>query len=580
MKTTFRAIWLICALALAGAAQAQQSVWVQIEAQPSLTEAEDRARVYAGILSDVNGFALHSGWYGIVLGPYDLPRAEAILRDLRAARQIPGDSFIADGRQFARQFWPVGGAFGMQTNPPAQNALPDPVVTAPLDTPLPQLPEGGPETLAESRAHEATLDRGAREMVQTALQWEGFYTTAIDGAFGPGTRRAIEAWQSANGQNPTGVLSTSQYDSLVGGYTTAMDSLGIELVHDADAGIEISLPMGLVEFDRYAPPFAHYTGRDDSGVQILLISQRGDQATLAGLYAVMQTLEIVPLEGPRDIRTNSFTLTGRNADIISHSHARLADGQIKGFTLVWPTGDEQRRSMVLAAMEQSFTPRAGVLPDSWADGSTDSIDLIAGLDIRRPDQAASGFYVDRAGRVLTALDNVAQCNKITLDDTHEAEIMARNGQLALLQPAATIAPAQIARFQSQMPRLQSEIAIAGYPYGGRLGAPVLTYGALAEMRGLDGAADVMRLALAALAGDAGGPVYDARGGVVGMLLPNGSEDRRLPADVRFAADAGSIAGFLAEHGITPAHADATADIHPEDLTRQASAMTVLVGCWN
>ena len=40
MKTTFRAIWLICALALAGAAQAQQSVWVQIEAQPSLTVAE------------------------------------------------------------------------------------------------------------------------------------------------------------------------------------------------------------------------------------------------------------------------------------------------------------------------------------------------------------------------------------------------------------------------------------------------------------------------------------------------------------------------------------------------------------
>ena len=39
---------------------------------------------------------------------------------------------------------------------------------------------------------------------------------------------------------------------------------------------------------------------DGSGVRVLLISQSGDQGTLFGLYDIMQTLEIVPMEGPRD----------------------------------------------------------------------------------------------------------------------------------------------------------------------------------------------------------------------------------------------------------------------------------------
>ena len=86
----------------------QQPVWLQVEAQPSLREAQSRVEVYASRLDNVAGFYLGGTWYGIVLGPYARQDAEALLAQLKRDRAIPGDSFIATGRTFRQQFYPVG----------------------------------------------------------------------------------------------------------------------------------------------------------------------------------------------------------------------------------------------------------------------------------------------------------------------------------------------------------------------------------------------------------------------------------------------------------------------------------------
>ena len=108
----FRSILLAgtAAIMLAQGVAAQQGdvVYIQIEAQPSLNEAEARLRDYAGGLRDVNGFSLGGGWYGIALGPYDPEDAAEQLRNLRAAGLIPRDSYLAAAGEYGRQFWPVG----------------------------------------------------------------------------------------------------------------------------------------------------------------------------------------------------------------------------------------------------------------------------------------------------------------------------------------------------------------------------------------------------------------------------------------------------------------------------------------
>ncbi|MDX5401965.1 MAG: serine protease, partial [Rhodobacterales bacterium] len=497
-------------LILARAAVAQQDiVWVQIEAQPTLAEATARAQAYAADLPDVNGFALSSGWYAVALGPYTRADAEQVLRVYRAEGAIPRDSYIAFASSFRQQFWPVGSnlldlpvAATPQVTP---DTTPDaaPLITDDAGIPQPPLPDESPN---EARASEALLSREGREALQVALKWAGYYDGPIDGAFGRGTRASMAAWQVANNFDQTGILTTLQRETLLAQYNAVLEGLDLQMVRNDTAGIEMMLPLGVVGFDRIEPPFVHYEAKDDIDARVLLISQEGDRGTMFGLYDIMQTLAIVPLEGPRERREDGFTLIGQGGDFVSHTEVSLANGQIKGFTLIWPAGDEERRMRLLSEMQKSFARIDGVL--SFAEGgeSEQRIDLVSGLEVRKPRLTRSGFYVDAAGTVVTTADAVAGCGRITLDNDASAQVLGTDAGLgvAVLKPDTPLVPGATAAFQTATPRLQSEVSVAGFSYGGILSAPTLTFGRLAELQGLNGEEALKRLDLEALPGDIGG----------------------------------------------------------------------------
>lgn len=577
MKCYFVAIQLgLVASLYSGTALAD--AWIQIEAQPSLTSATQSARGFAGTLPNVAGFKIAGRWHAIALGPYATDvDAENARRNLRAQGVIPNDSFISDGSEYRQAFWPVGGVAAIAPAQPVIQPAPTTEPIADVVQPVAQAP--ATETLAEARRSESALDRAGREELQVALKFAGFYKSTIDGSFGRGTRGSMSAWQEAKGYQSTGVLTTAQRNEVVGTYRDFVASLGLTSVNDDVAGLTIDLPLGLVEFDSYAPPFAKYKSKDGSGVEVLLISQSGDDATLGGLYEIMQTLEIVPTEGPRNRKDNSFTLTGTNSAFSSTTEARLQAGHVKGFTLIWPNGDDQRRDMTLAAM-QNWSATDGVLPDAYGDGAAQDIDLLAGLNIRRADAAGTGFYVDGTGHVLTSAALVEQCSDILLDDSYAAKVIATQDGMALLAPNDALAPLAYADFDTRLPRLQSEVSVSGYPYEGRLGAASLNYGVMAEHVGLNGEDDVLRLTLAALASEAGGPVLASSGGVIGMLAPVQVAGRTLPNDVAFAYDMEKISTFLTGNGVTISTAQNDADLSDIQLVDLGRNITALVSCWN
>ena len=573
------------------AAQAQQPVWVQIEAQPTLNAAQDRARIYAGQLEDVSGFAIGGGWYGIVLGPYARSDAETLLRDYKAARRIPGDSFIAFGRNFRQQFWPVGVGANTTVQPlPGADAVvavtpdattEDPPAIEVIIEPAPITPAD--ETPQQARASEADLNRSQREDLQIALQWAGFYNAAIDGAFGRGTRNAMGAWQDANNHEVTGILTTAQRAELLGAYNAVLDGMNLQLVRDDASGIQMQVPTGIVAFTEYEPPFVRFDAKGDLDATVLFISQEGDQTRLFGLYEILQTLAIVPTEGPRTRRNSSFEIEGIGDGIHSYTTARLQNGQIKGFSLIWPAGDDERRRRVLQEMQDSFSVIDGVLdPSLAAPGEDQAIDLVAGLAVRKPKLSRSGFYIDGRGTVLTTVEAVAECERITINTDHDATVSYSDPDtgIAVLTPNAPLAPLAVAAFQLGVPRLQSEVAVAGYPYGGVLVSPSLTFGRLADIRGLNGEEAVKRLDLIAQDGDAGGPVYDNGGAVLGMLLPRNAQNGQvLPPEVSFSVDAGVILAALDKAGVSVETTDTVAFMPPETLTLRAADQTVLVSCW-
>jgi len=588
-------IWLAICLMLivrtgtVAAQTADDVVWIQIEARPAIDSAIERVETYADSFANLRGFALSGGWYAIALGPYTTEDAAEALRSLRLTGRIPRDSYIAQSENYGQQYWPPGEdllALGdiATLSEPAAPVEPDVQPAAediPSAAPVPVAIEPDTETPAQARRSEALLSPEDRRALQTALQWAGFYNATIDGAFGRGTRNAMAQWQASNGLETTGVLTTVQRATLLGQYNAILDGLDMAYMRDTAIGIEMRLPLGVVAFERYDAPFAHFVPTGDFDARVVLISQSGTTETLASLYEVMQTLRIVPLDGPRQLSRSSFTIEGRSDEIVSETEVRLIDGEIKGFTLVWPRGDEQRRARVMQEMRASFVRRTGVLEADPAAIADQRADLIAGLEVRRPTVARSGFYVDRTGTVVTSAMAVQSCSRITLDETYDATLASidMDSDVAVLKPQKSLAPPGVAAFSATPPRLSSPVAVAGYSFEGRLGAPTMTFGTLSDLSGLTGETNINRLSLPALPGDVGGPVFDERGQVIGMLLPLRDGPRRLPEDVRFALTVDALSGVLSSAGVAIERGRETASLDPLDIADIGVGMTVLVSCW-
>ena len=582
------AIFVFAATPFAASAQ-ERPYWVQVEAQQTLTGAQNRARAFDARLDNVAGYYIGSGWYGLVLGPYSREDADILALSLRRSGQIPNDSFVADGRNLRQQFWPVGvGApTTAQPLPRTQLLLNTTPETAVEQAPVVEqvvVPVLAPdETTREARVSEAALSREEKELLQTALKWAGFYNSAIDGAFGRGTRRSMRDWQATNNFELTGVLTTKQRDVLITSYNAILSGIDLQLIRDDATGIEMLIPTGAVAFDKYEPPFAQFEPTGDLQARVLLISQSGDQDRLFGLYEILQTLAIIPTEGPRRRRDQSFEIEGVGDGIHSYTTATLRNGQIKGFSVIWPAGDDARRIRVLDAMKASFQAIDGVLdPAIAAPDDSQAIDLVSGLAVRKAKLSRSGFFVDVKGDVLTTVEAVGECSRITIDEVHDAQVIHVDAPLgiAVIRPNTPLAPADVAQFQTGVPRLQAQVSVAGYPYGGVLTTPSLTFGRLADIRGLNGEDELKRLSLTAQPGDAGGPVLDNGGAVLGMLLPRASRNgQQLPAEVSFSVDASRIVASLLLADVRLETTENVAFLTPDALNQTAADVTVLVSCW-
>ena len=560
-------------------AAAQDNFWVQIEARQTLTGAQDRARDYARRLDDINGFYLGDGFYGIFIGPFTEARAQTALERLLAQGAVPPDSFVKNGQFFKQQFWPIGGGTGQAAT------VPDAPEPTPQTAEIPADPVVTPdETPQQARVSEDALSRPEKQELQRALQWSGFYAAAIDGSFGRGTRAAMQAWQEANNQEPTGILTTTQRALLLDQYNSVLDGLNLRLVRDSASGIQMQIPTDIVSFTEYQPPFVRFEASGDvSEALVLFISQEGDAGKLVGLYEILQILDIVPTDGPRCITDTGFEIEGIGGGIHSYTTVTLQEGEIKGFMLVWPQGDDARRARMLDIMRDSFENLPGTLDPQIVPASEDqAIDMVAGLAVRQPKLSRSGFYVANDGTVVTTPEAIAGCDRITIDREDNAEVIFEDAGLglAILRPVEALSPISIAAFQTGVPRLQDQIAVAGYPFNGVLSAPTLTFGQVVDIRGLTGDDTIKRLSILPQPSDAGGPVFDNSGAVLGMLLPRKDGNTQvLPPEVNFSLDATQIVSVLADQGITAQTSGISRPISPVALTRRAADITVLVSCW-
>ena len=329
-----------------------------------------------------------------------------------------------------------------------------------------------------------------RKQVQAALREAGLYEGAIDGDFGPATRRAVAAWQEAGGRPATGALTGAERGALMAGYEALFAGLGMEAVIDAAAGIAIEMPAALVAFGGTDFPFASYGPRPDApegleAVRVTLISREGDARALAGLQGGLRALGMVPPGEPAaPVERDAFSIEGAGGGVHARAHARLEDGRIKGFVLAWPEGDEARMERVFARMTASLRPAspAALGPGDGAPATARSLDALAGLEVRRPLLARSGAFVSAGGAVLTTAEVAGGgCGRVLIDDAHPARVAFSDGRVALLLPEAPLTPPAVAALAEAPGRPGDEVAVAGFPFGAALGRASLAFGVLEDV---------------------------------------------------------------------------------------------------
>jgi hypothetical protein len=581
------AMWM---LLIAGASAAQDMRWIQIEAQPSLLEAETRARIYAQEFPDTQAHSIGSGWYAITLGPLPEDKADLRMSQLRARAAIPRDSFLATGANYRQRIYPIGSAPAAVT--PAQTVEAEVVQEEATQVSVVETAESAAseqaspeqsitvpdETLSVARASEGLLSREEKMDLQLYLQWAGYYNSTIDASFGRGTRRSMAAWQTDNGHEDTGVLTTAQREQLRAQYFAIFNGLGLETHRDLEAGISIDLPKEVVAFDAYAAPLAHFKSQDASSpAQIFLISAAGNRGDLAAIYRVLPTLSIVPMNIEKSLNKDRFVITGAGTSTRAFITASHKGGEIKGFGLIWPNQNEEQFDRLVAHMRKSFETFSGTLDPSLSVAINDP-ETEFGVAIRKPAFVKSAVFVSDQGHAMTDTSNLEQCSSLTISGTYDAEIIARSETGAgLLSPKSDFNPISYAKLGNAV-RKGDKTFLSSYPYGGRLGLASVTQATVIETTDLSGNAEKFRLDLLAEPGDFGGAVLDQSGNLTGILVSQDDTGRVLPNNVNFAAATDALTSMMQSAGLRLRTGKTD---RLDDVALIASAQNILtpIECW-
>lgn len=566
-------IWLI--LVPSVSMSRSPGVWVQIEAHPNEVEAQKIAHSYGSSINDVSVFSIGGGWYAIAIGPLEEIEAERQLFNLRAVEKIPLYSFISRGSNYIEKVWPKGIHDVLTAVEAPQNSY--------------AFKEKGDffrsyktdQTLEEARYAEDVLTKTDKELLQIALKSAGFYSSSIDGSFGPKTREAITAWQKDNNVPTTGVLTTVEREGLLLQHSRFLEPLGIEQVTDIETGVTINLPLAIIEFNKYSPPLAHFTSPKKTKHAAYIISQAGDEKDLAEIYEGLQSLDIIPNTSVSSLKSNRFEINAQNDNITTYAQAELRAGNIKGFILVWPVNDDVRRLGLLHNMKISFEPFQGALKLDLEDRKYDELDLLFGLRIKKPKFVRSGVFVSADGHIVTEAIGIETCQSITIDNGYEARLVNKDesGRLALLQAKGQIVPTSVADIMYVKDRRGDTVLGAGYSFGGMLPSPSVMKGRIEELKSLDGESSFVRLSMSISPSDIGGPILNRFGGLSGLLAFEPESNRNLPDNVTHAIKPNKIIDFLNAEGLFLYYKVMNGPLDDFLLAKKARDITGLVSCW-
>ena len=566
--------------------------WIQVETLPSIVRAKEAtSRLSTSLNEKVNIFFLDDGWYAISLGPYDSVEAFEVLNTKLSANLISSDSFVTDGKNYGKKVW-TAASFSMadlEKLAGDENAEQHLNYDFDLNENLLNTPESenllfssieGLDPLEKAKFFDAQLSDFYKKAVQSALLAEGLYDSKIDGQYGPGTRKAISEWQKNSNFEPTGFLTIPQQSELIKNYLKPLFDNGIRIEKSMLAGIKIPLPTKFRNPSEITPPFITYEATPSSNIKVFLISQHGDDYDLKILFDAMQDLKIIPLDGKKLLLRNSFELSGKNDEFESFFTAISSNDKIKGFGLIWPAEEDFIAKRLLIKMRLEFESIPGALRGLATANEDLDFNEYLGFELRRPKYSRSGLFIDDEARIITQLSGLSECSRLTANGIYDYSIFKENSvlDLAILTPLQNLKPVSIIEYTSALPKLGDKVALASFPYQGKLNRPTLSEGIFREMEDLQGDRNKFRFSVDVEPGDSGGGIFDSSGNFIGLHIvhPTSKEN----SDAQIAIKVREINKFLSEtESPELKRSYRTKPLDPGQIEFLANKVTALISCW-
>lgn len=446
------------------------------------------------------------------------------------------------------------------------------------------------------------LSESEKRFLQAALALTGDYTGMIDGAWGRGSQAALERFAARELDTYDGIVPAFMAVISAKFAADEFDSEGWREKYFEPLDMSFLIPEGNLLDDQSSENFVTWNHAHSSLSYSVAV---GNVNQMMGLHSYTLA-EAAPGTEPYTVRKPSlFITTSKTSDgmaLYTRSDLRgqtwsiimlMAETQDDGLLaavsgsirigpappIYFPTGKLSRGWEVMqasVAKDDANVSAPGVAPSAPA--------APADPPAENGPSSGTGFVVSATGDVLTNAHVVEDCARITIDSIPMTLVAADTTfDLALLRSPA-LAGAPVASFAANPALLNSDVTVAGYPLAGLLGGLNVTRGAVTSLKGMAGDTTTMQISAPVQPGNSGGPVLNADGHVVGVVVSKLDVQFALdttgdiPQNVNFAIRGEIAKLFLVQNGVLPVSGAQVEQPAPEQIAQSASGFTKFISC--
>ena len=363
----------------------------------------------------------------------------------------------------------------------------------------PAAPSADDAAMAAQKAAFMGMPEASRKAAQEALVWLGLYVGVNDGDFGKHTRDAILAFQASLKAPADGTLSAPELKALLAAAQKAREAAGFQVVSDPKTGAKIGAPLKLLR----ALPGARldFAANADADLGALYTRLSAATPTRKIAYKAIKPDAFFVVSG-QDGPVKFYTRFDKNPN---------ATPPIRGFTFAYPASQTAYLDRIAIAIANSFEPFPESAGTPVANAAAPSAPNPAPAPPAVPQPAATALVV-APGKALTALK---------ADDCPHPTVAGKPVRIERAD-AATGLVILAGDFASNggAPQLGSpaqDLVILGFS-GPRVAASSASFTG----------GDARPVVTAAVdKGASGGPVFDRRGALVGLVAPIAGEPKRV-----------------------------------------------------